>query len=174
MLPMAPHGGASMGLPAWQEHRTPDGRSYYYNAATKVTQWTKPEELMAPAEVSPAADAPGVSPLLTRRSAPLPTSPGRNTRPKAGGSTGTTPKQSRALGRCRMRTSQLLQPTADRQLPRKSPSSFRHGGMSPQLTLSPQAVDPLHSQRWIPRSFIRSSPRPAGHYTRVATIDVRQ
>jgi len=37
--------------PAWQEHRTPDGRAYYYNAATKVTQWTKPEEMMTPAEV---------------------------------------------------------------------------------------------------------------------------
>lgn len=37
--------------PAWQEHRTPDGRAYYYNAATKVTQWTKPEDMMSPAEV---------------------------------------------------------------------------------------------------------------------------
>ncbi|GKT40078.1 pre-mRNA-processing protein prp40 [Colletotrichum spaethianum] len=37
--------------PAWQEHRTPDGRAYYYNAATKVTQWTKPEDMMTPAEV---------------------------------------------------------------------------------------------------------------------------
>lgn len=36
---------------AWQEHRTPDGRIYYYNTLTKVTQWTKPEELMTPAEV---------------------------------------------------------------------------------------------------------------------------
>lgn len=36
---------------AWQEHRTPDGRSYYYNALTKNTQWTKPEEMMSPAEV---------------------------------------------------------------------------------------------------------------------------
>lgn len=36
----------------WQEHRTPDGRSYFYNSVTKVTQWTKPEELMDPAEVS--------------------------------------------------------------------------------------------------------------------------
>lgn len=36
---------------SWQEHHTPDGRAYYYNAATKVTQWTKPEEMMAPEEV---------------------------------------------------------------------------------------------------------------------------
>lgn len=40
------------GAAIWQEHRTPDGRAYYYNAATKVTQWTKPEEMMSPAEVS--------------------------------------------------------------------------------------------------------------------------
>lgn len=37
---------------AWQEHHTPDGRAYYYNSATKVTQWTKPEDLMSAAEVS--------------------------------------------------------------------------------------------------------------------------
>jgi pre-mRNA-processing factor 40 len=36
---------------AWQEHRTPDGRAYYYNSTTRATQWTKPEELMSPAEV---------------------------------------------------------------------------------------------------------------------------
>ncbi|CCE33378.1 related to U1 snRNP protein [Claviceps purpurea 20.1] len=35
---------------AWQEHHTPDGRAYYYNSATKVTQWTKPEDLMSAAE----------------------------------------------------------------------------------------------------------------------------
>jgi len=35
----------------WQEHRTPDGRTYYYNPITKVTQWTKPEEMMTAAEV---------------------------------------------------------------------------------------------------------------------------
>lgn len=34
----------------WQEHRTPDGRTYYFNPLTKVTQWTKPEDLMSPAE----------------------------------------------------------------------------------------------------------------------------
>lgn len=44
-------GGDGYGQPAtWQEHRTPDGRNYYYNPATKVTQWTKPEEMMSPAE----------------------------------------------------------------------------------------------------------------------------
>lgn len=43
--PFAPPGAA------WQEHRTPDNRVYYYNPLTKVTQWTKPEDLMSPAEV---------------------------------------------------------------------------------------------------------------------------
>jgi WW domain len=36
----------------WQEARNPEGRVYYYNTITKATQWTKPEELMTPAEVS--------------------------------------------------------------------------------------------------------------------------
>ncbi|RDA90366.1 hypothetical protein CP533_3368 [Ophiocordyceps camponoti-saundersi (nom. inval.)] len=36
--------------PVWQEHHTPDGRAYYYNNVTKVTQWTKPEDLMSHAE----------------------------------------------------------------------------------------------------------------------------
>jgi pre-mRNA-processing factor 40 len=35
----------------WQEARNADGRVYYYNSITKATQWTKPEELMTPAEV---------------------------------------------------------------------------------------------------------------------------
>jgi pre-mRNA-processing factor 40 len=35
----------------WQEHNTPEGRSYYYNTLTKMTQWTKPEELMTAVEV---------------------------------------------------------------------------------------------------------------------------
>ncbi|RFU79963.1 hypothetical protein TARUN_2255 [Trichoderma arundinaceum] len=37
---------------AWQEHKTPEGRAYYYNNVTKVTQWTKPEEMMSLAERS--------------------------------------------------------------------------------------------------------------------------
>lgn len=43
------------GAAVWQEHRTPDNRTYYYNVTTKQTQWTKPEEMMTGAEVSPAA-----------------------------------------------------------------------------------------------------------------------
>jgi pre-mRNA-processing factor 40 len=35
----------------WQEARNTDGRVYYYNTETKATQWTKPIELMSPAEV---------------------------------------------------------------------------------------------------------------------------
>jgi pre-mRNA-processing factor 40 len=43
------------GLPGqslWQEARAADGRVYYYHTQTKATQWTKPLEMMAPAEVS--------------------------------------------------------------------------------------------------------------------------
>ena len=36
----------------WQETRTAEGRIYYYNTQTKATQWTKPADLMSPAEVS--------------------------------------------------------------------------------------------------------------------------
>jgi pre-mRNA-processing factor 40 len=36
----------------WQEARNADGRVYYYNVQTKVTQWAKPLELMTPVEVS--------------------------------------------------------------------------------------------------------------------------
>ncbi|OXV11607.1 hypothetical protein Egran_00633 [Elaphomyces granulatus] len=34
------------GHPIWQEARNADGRVYYYNTQTKVTQWAKPFELM--------------------------------------------------------------------------------------------------------------------------------
>ncbi|TVY26536.1 Pre-mRNA-processing protein [Lachnellula hyalina] len=36
--------------PLWSEAKNADGRIYYYNTVTKATQWTKPEELMTPAE----------------------------------------------------------------------------------------------------------------------------
>ena len=36
----------------WSEARNAEGRVYYYNTVTKATQWTKPAELMTPAEVS--------------------------------------------------------------------------------------------------------------------------
>ncbi|KAK2742577.1 hypothetical protein FQN57_005203 [Myotisia sp. PD_48] len=45
---------ATDGFPAprsvWQEARNAEGRVYYYNVQTKATQWTKPAELMTPAE----------------------------------------------------------------------------------------------------------------------------
>lgn len=36
----------------WNEAKNAEGRVYYYNTITKATQWTKPLELMTPAEVS--------------------------------------------------------------------------------------------------------------------------
>lgn len=40
-----------MSAPLWQEAKSPDGRTYYYNTVTKATQWTKPEDLLSPQEV---------------------------------------------------------------------------------------------------------------------------
>ncbi|KAI9800103.1 MAG: hypothetical protein M1825_004285 [Sarcosagium campestre] len=47
---MASINGAVVIPGLWQEARNADGRVYYYNTQTKVTQWTKPPELMAPSE----------------------------------------------------------------------------------------------------------------------------
>ncbi|RKF62712.1 Pre-mRNA-processing protein prp40 [Erysiphe neolycopersici] len=44
------HNGHISGPKLWSEARNAEGRVYYYNTVTKVTQWTKPEELMTPAE----------------------------------------------------------------------------------------------------------------------------
>lgn len=35
----------------WSEHKAPDGRIYYYNAATKQSSWQKPDQLKTPTEV---------------------------------------------------------------------------------------------------------------------------
>ena len=35
----------------WHEARNAEGRVYYYNVQTKVTQWAKPFELMNPVDV---------------------------------------------------------------------------------------------------------------------------
>lgn len=45
-MPYPPPGG--MPQPAtsvWKATKTDDGKEYYYNSETKVTQWTKPDEL---------------------------------------------------------------------------------------------------------------------------------
>ncbi|KAK9239918.1 hypothetical protein V1525DRAFT_338215 [Lipomyces kononenkoae] len=34
----------------WQEHQTPDGRTYYYNTQTRESSWTKPDTLLTPKE----------------------------------------------------------------------------------------------------------------------------
>lgn len=36
----------------WTEHKSPDGRTYYYNNVTKQSLWEKPDELKTIAEVS--------------------------------------------------------------------------------------------------------------------------
>ena len=35
----------------WTEHKAPDGRTYYYNAATRQSAWEKPDVLKTPAEL---------------------------------------------------------------------------------------------------------------------------
>lgn len=39
----------------WAEARAPDGRTYYYNSATRETSWQKPQELMTPVDRALAA-----------------------------------------------------------------------------------------------------------------------
>lgn len=34
----------------WTEHKSPDGRTYYYNSITKQSAWEKPDELKTNAE----------------------------------------------------------------------------------------------------------------------------
>uniref|UniRef100_A0A1B0D1J8 Uncharacterized protein n=1 Tax=Phlebotomus papatasi TaxID=29031 RepID=A0A1B0D1J8_PHLPP len=34
----------------WSAHKSPDGRTYYYNSVTKQSSWEKPDELKTPAE----------------------------------------------------------------------------------------------------------------------------
>lgn len=44
--------GISGAVGLWSQATTHEGRVYFYNTVTKATQWTKPLELMTPAEVS--------------------------------------------------------------------------------------------------------------------------
>uniref|UniRef100_A0A8D2LQI4 Pre-mRNA-processing factor 40 homolog A n=1 Tax=Varanus komodoensis TaxID=61221 RepID=A0A8D2LQI4_VARKO len=38
------------GKSMWSEHKSPDGRTYYYNTETKQSTWEKPDDLKTPAE----------------------------------------------------------------------------------------------------------------------------
>uniref|UniRef100_A0A8U8C7L1 Pre-mRNA-processing factor 40 homolog A n=1 Tax=Geospiza parvula TaxID=87175 RepID=A0A8U8C7L1_GEOPR len=38
------------GKSTWTEHKSPDGRTYYYNTETKQSTWEKPDDLKTPAE----------------------------------------------------------------------------------------------------------------------------
>ena len=44
-------GGIATMLAEWTEHKAPDGRTYYYNAITKQSSWTKPDQLKSEAEI---------------------------------------------------------------------------------------------------------------------------
>lgn len=46
---MMPYG--SVPTTEWTEHKSPDGRNYYYNNITKQSSWDKPDELKTVAEV---------------------------------------------------------------------------------------------------------------------------
>jgi hypothetical protein len=48
----SPRAGAVGGLGEWTEHKTGDGRMYWYNAATKKSTWEKPAEMKAPGEAA--------------------------------------------------------------------------------------------------------------------------
>uniref|UniRef100_A0A8C9TY07 Pre-mRNA-processing factor 40 homolog A n=1 Tax=Scleropages formosus TaxID=113540 RepID=A0A8C9TY07_SCLFO len=55
MMPpmMPPMGGPPMGQvrkSVWTEHKSVDGKTYYYNTETKQSTWEKPDDLKSPAE----------------------------------------------------------------------------------------------------------------------------
>uniref|UniRef100_A0A803YJT7 Pre-mRNA-processing factor 40 homolog A n=1 Tax=Meleagris gallopavo TaxID=9103 RepID=A0A803YJT7_MELGA len=51
---VSPSDNTSRGLcsskSTWTEHKSPDGRTYYYNTETKQSTWEKPDDLKTPAE----------------------------------------------------------------------------------------------------------------------------
>ena len=113
---------------AWQEHRTPDGRVYYFNPLTKVTQWTKPEDLMSPAEVCVLRRRrEGAVFQRSRADVSEPSvrsqiSHGKSTRPRVVASTGTTPRPRRARGRCPTSTRELWLVAKQHRLPQREHS----------------------------------------------------
>ncbi|KAJ2804364.1 U1 snRNP protein [Coemansia guatemalensis] len=48
-MPTPPQTGAAA-APIWAEYTSPDGRTYYFNRATRETRWEKPNELKSPQE----------------------------------------------------------------------------------------------------------------------------
>lgn len=48
---MPPPGFAPPSTSEWSEHKSPDGRTYYYNSITKQSAWEKPDELKTASEV---------------------------------------------------------------------------------------------------------------------------
>lgn len=48
---MPPPGFGVAPTSEWSEHKSPDGRTYYYNSITKQSAWEKPDELKTIAEV---------------------------------------------------------------------------------------------------------------------------
>ena len=88
------------GASLWQSAQAPDGRTYYYNAQTKETQWTKPDVLLTPAEVSRALFKLYYCSLIEhdRELARIPH--GQSTLLRVAESIGTTNKPTRQHGRC--------------------------------------------------------------------------
>ncbi|NXY11822.1 PR40A factor, partial [Pteruthius melanotis] len=64
----------------WTEHKSPDGRTYYYNTETKQSTWEKPDDLKTPAEVSKSQIHSGSFPEI-----PKPDTCSRGGNPSLGG-----------------------------------------------------------------------------------------
>ena len=45
----------------WTEHKTEDGKTYYYNSETKVSSWTNPDQQVDVAKIRAAAAAASAS-----------------------------------------------------------------------------------------------------------------
>lgn len=109
---MNPMNSPSAMPPIWQEARTADGRPYYYNVQTKVTQWTKPVELMNPMEVSMLFSTfdccqSDMADFLVLYSVRWQINHGRNIPLKADGNTGIIRSQSKVHGKCQRFTKML-------------------------------------------------------------------